>query len=152
MQRSSGEFMHILKSLVLALLLISTASCGKSGSPAEDRVRQRLVGTWLNDTDEAGVKTRTVIDVAEDGGFHEFEKIVESDGSSKQVSYAGDWSFDGTNFKRKYTSKDGQPLPRSQVGYATYAVNMSRDDEFLGVDNVQQKTVKFSRTGAGMRP
>jgi hypothetical protein len=138
--------------VVLALLLISTVSCGRPTTPTEDRIRQELVGTWMSETNEEGVRIRVVVNVIGGGGFREVESSVDPDGTSKQNSYAGEWSFDGTNFKRRYTSKDDQPLPNSQVGYTTYAVSMFRADEFLGVDHGHRRTVKFSRMNASTKP
>ncbi|PSL78939.1 hypothetical protein C7T35_40260 [Variovorax sp. WS11] len=147
-----GVLRRALGLLVLALLPISIASCGKSGSPAEDNVRQQLVGTWLSEIDYEGAKIRAVTDMTQDGAFRELERAVDSKGMSTEASYGGEWSFDGINFKRKYTSKDGRLLSNSKFEYATYAVRMSKNNEFVGVDNVQQRTVQFARTSAGTRP
>ncbi|WP_422087892.1 hypothetical protein [Variovorax sp.] len=144
--------MRALKLLVLALLLIAIVSCEKKSPLAEDNIRQKLVGTWLSEIDFEGTKTRAVTKVDQDGAFREIEKFVDSKGEAVEVSYAGEWSFDGTNFKRKYMSKDGRPLPSSKFEYATYAVSMVGEGEFVGVDKIQQRTVRFARADEGARP
>lgn len=144
--------MHALKSLVLAPLLISIISCGKASAPAEDSIRQKLVGTWLSETEFEETKTRTVTNLDQDGAFREIEKTVPAKGGTVEATYAGEWSFDGVNFKRKYMNKDGRLLPNSKFEYATYAVSMVGINEFMGTDNIQKQAVKFTRTNVDTRP
>jgi hypothetical protein len=136
----------------LGISLVFLSSCDKSSHSREDDIRQKLVGTWISEYSDEGGKSRTVTELSQDGGFREVEKTVNSSGEVKEATHAGDWSFDGMNFKRKYTSLEGRPLPNSQFGFATYAVTMSGSDKFVGVDNIRKLTIRFVRATSGARP
>ncbi|WP_213955785.1 MULTISPECIES: hypothetical protein [unclassified Variovorax] len=110
------------------------------------------MGTWLSESDDEGIRTRTVIALAEAGEFDEVEKIDDGKGTARETRTGGEWSFDGTNFKRKYTRKDGQPLPMNYFATTTYAINMIGDDRFFGVDNLRHRTVSFARAHGSVRP
>lgn len=129
---------------------VLTASCDDSSpKPAED-VRQRLIGRWLEELSDDGLQIRSIVTLDRDGTFIEVEKTLEASGSTKQETHAGDWSFDGINFKRKYTSLNGQPLSSARFGYATYAVKSFAKNEFVGVDNVRARETRFNRTEASV--
>jgi hypothetical protein len=60
--------------------------------------------------------------------------------------------LDGTYFKRKYTHLDGKPLSSSRMTFATLRLEPSADDEIVGVDDAQKRTIKYRRVGADTRP
>lgn len=115
--------------------------------PQQRSIREKLVGTWTEEySEEHGPVIGTVV-LYPDG---KFEETVLSRAGQKNAGQgggrsAGEWSFDGMNLKRKYTSMDGQPLLNASFRYVTYAVKDLRDDGFVGVDNVAGKEAKFRR-------
>lgn len=129
---------------------VLTASCDDSSLKPADDVRQRLIGRWLEELSADGLQIRSIVTLDRDGTFIEVEKTLEASGLAKQETHAGEWSFDGINFKRKYTSLNGQPLSNARFGYATYAVKSFAKNEFIGVDNVRTKETRFSRTEASV--
>jgi hypothetical protein len=139
--------MHRRK-LLLFVVVVFTSACDDSSLKANDAVRQRLVGKWLEELSADGNQIRSIITLGQDGNFTELEKIGNTTSSTTQLTHAGEWSFDGINFKRKYTSLNGQPLSNAQFGYATYAVKSFVKNEFIGVDNVRTREARFSRTEA----
>lgn len=140
--------MHRRKLLLWIGSAALTASCDDSSLKPADNVRQRLVGRWLEELSVDGVQIRSIVTLDRDGTFIEVEKILEASGMTKQETHAGEWSFDGVNFKRKYTSLNGQSLTNAQFGYATYAVKSFEKDVFVGLDNVRKRETRFSRTDA----
>ena len=144
--------MHRRKLLLLGIFsAVLTVSCDDSSQKPADAVRQRLVGRWLEELSVDGVQVRSVVILDQDGKFIEVEKTLDASGSTKQETHAGEWSFDGINFKRKYTGLNGQPLSNARFGYATYAVRFFAKNEFIGVDNVRTRETRFSRTEASVQ-
>ena len=144
--------MHRHGLLFVILGAISATSCDVSTPKPTTDIRERLVGTWLSELDEDGGRIRSVVTLNQEGKFREVEKIFEPNGQTKLATHTGEWFFDGTNFKRKYTSSNGQSLSNSQFAYVTYAVKSSTNSEFVGADNVRQKEVRFVRADAETQP
>lgn len=143
--------MHRRKLFLGFFSAVLTASCDDSSrKPADDDARQRLIGRWLEELSVDGNQIQSILTLGQDGKFLELEKVLEVGGSTKQETHAGEWSFDGINFKRKYTSLNGQPVPNARFGYATYAVKSFEKDKFVGVDNVRAREARFSRTEASV--
>lgn len=133
---------------VLALLV----SCGKSNNPSDIDAEKKFVGIWSSDVDYDGLKNNIITSLAPDGTFHEVEKIFNENKSVEEVRHAGDWSFDGVNLKRRYTRKNGKPLTNAQFGYITFAVREYQSGSFIGVNNIEQRSVKFTRINAESHP
>ncbi len=144
--------MHRRKLVTLIFPAVLIAACDDSSLKRVDAVRQRLVGRWLEELSLDGAKIRSIVTLDQDGKFFELEEVLDANGSIKQKKHAGEWSFDGINFKRKYTSLNGQPLSNAQFGYATYAVKSFEQDRFIGVDNVRATETRFSRTEMRVLP
>ncbi len=140
--------MHRRKLLLWIGSAALLASCDDSSLKPADDIRQRLVGRWLEEVSADGNQVRSIVTLDQNGQFLELEKVLDASGLIKQETHAGEWSFDGVNFKRKYTSLNGQSLTNAQFGYATYAVKPFEKDVFVGLDNVRKRETRFSRTDA----
>ncbi|MEJ8850961.1 hypothetical protein [Variovorax rhizosphaerae] len=144
--------MRILRPLLLAFLAACLAACDPSRPAAIANARAQLVGTWLSESDEGGIRTRTVIALAGSGEFDEFEKTDDGKGSIREMQTGGEWSFDGTNLQRKYTRKQRQALPLNHFASTSYAIHWKGADSFFGVDTLWHRTISFSRANNGVRP
>ncbi len=142
--------MHRRELLLWIACAALTASCDGSSSKPADKVRQQLVGRWLEELSVDGLQTRSIVTLDRDGTFIEIEKSSDASGLIKQQTHAGEWSFDGVNLKRKYTSMNGQSLSNAQFGYATYAVKHIAKNEFVAIDNVRKREARFSKTEASV--
>lgn len=138
------------------LIVLSGAAillgCDSGASDRKDATRARLVGTWLRETEASGQKMRRVIVLSADKSFLEFAKIVAADGAAETEAHKGEWFFDGTNFKRKYTHLNAVPLSSSRMTFATFRLEPSSADEIVGVDDVRQMKVVYRRVPDGTRP
>ena len=149
----------MLGSLVTRLWLCSvfgaalTSACH---SPPDDSsaqaTRQRLVGTWLREYEEEGVKVRRVLVLESGGRFIEMSRITELNTSAAQHSHTGDWLFDGTNLKRRYTSVDGRQPAAPAMPYATFELKFPSRNEFVGIDRVRRREVQYRRVADGTTP
>ena len=140
------------RNLTISLIAVSLAGCDKEAEARKVATRQRLVGTWLREADQDGIRIRRVVSLAADKSFRELAKITSPDGSVVTESHSGDWFFDGTNFKRKYTHLDGKPLSSSRMTFATFRLEPSTADEIVGVDDVRGLRVTYRRVPPGTTP
>lgn len=140
-----------LRTLCCAALLV-IAGCGESTEIALEESRQQLVGTWLSDSEDRGIRTRTVLALDRNGTFREDEKLTDAKGLAREASYLGEWLFDGVSLKRKYTQIDGRPLPALQAASTSYAINLQGGGAFFGVDAIKKRAIRFVRTDTGARP
>ena len=65
---------------------------------------------------------------------------------------SGEWTFDGTNLKRRYTSINGKPTSHPAIPYATFELQFPSKSEFVGVDHVRQREVRYQRVPEGTLP
>ncbi len=140
--------------LLLALLGILLAACDSApeDSPA-DAVQRRLVGTWLREYEEQGTRIRRILVLEADGKFRESSAIVTPGTSiTRESDGAGEWLFDGTNLKRRYTRINGKPVSAPIMPYATFALSFPSKSEFVGVDHVRKRELRYQRVGEGTQP
>ncbi|MBC7436771.1 MAG: hypothetical protein H7332_11965 [Bdellovibrionales bacterium] len=129
--------------IFLAPACAALAACEQSPDAADD-TRDQLVGTWLREIEEGGVKARRVLVLQTNGKFTETTRITAADGAEKLVTGEGDWLFDGRNFKRRYARVDG-----GRIQFATFEVKFPSRTEFIGVDNVRKVQVTYRRVVDG---
>ena len=134
----------------------SAALAAACHSPPDDSpaqaVQQRLVGTWLREYEEQGVKVRRVLVLEPGGRFTETARVTEPNASPAQHVHAGEWLFDGTNLKRRYTSVDGRPPAAPTMPYATFELKFPSRNEFVGIDRVRGRELQYRRVADGTTP
>ena len=137
--------------LLLALVAaLGTAACDNApvDSPVQ-QTQQRLVGTWLREFDEDGVHVRRVLVLEADGHFDEAVRITDAAGAVTEHRHAGEWLYDGTNLKRRYTRMDGGQPSAPLVPYATFEIRFPAKAEFVGIDHVRRREVRYQRVAGG---
>jgi hypothetical protein len=141
---------------VLAGLLLLAAALAGCGDPPDDsprhQIAERLVGTWLREYDEEGIRVRRILVLRADGTFRELSVVSQARGAVAENEHEGDWSFDGTNLKRHYTRVNGEPPSRLRPPFATFELRFESPNEFVGVDNVHRRRVLYRRVGEGTLP
>jgi hypothetical protein len=150
----------MLRSLVTRRLWLSavlgSVLAGACDSPPDDSspqaVEDRLVGTWLREYEEDGLKVRRVLVLEPGGRFTEASRITELEASGAEHSHAGDWLFDGTNLKRRYTSVDGRQPAAPGMPFATFELRFPSRNEFVGIDRVRRREVHYRRVAQGTQP
>jgi hypothetical protein len=138
--------------LALASLLAGFFLAACSSAPADsplDAVQQQLVGSWLREYRQEGAQVRRLLVLGDDGLFTETARVVNAAGAVTDHAHAGQWTFDGTNLKRRYTSFDGKQPSAPTLPYVTYQLKFESRHEFVGTDNVRKREVRYSRVGQG---
>ncbi len=146
--------MHKMSRFGAGLMLAGAlAACNgpPDDSPAED-VQLQLMGTWLRDYEEHGVRVRRVLVLAQDGHFSELAKATQQDEIVARHEHAGEWHFDGTNLKRRYTRIDGSQPSAPMFPYAAIELRFESRNEFIGTDNVRKRQVRYQRVADGTQP
>ena len=169
----SRRVMH-LSSLLLLLLLAAVASvAGCDSAQDPDDVQQRLVGSWLRDDVEDGARVRRILVLQPGGRFEETSiatKIPDVPGAAEAIdaaavtpptprdpvlarhAHSGDWLFDGTNLKRRYTLIDGRQPSAPAFPYAAFEVRFESRNVFIGTDNIRKRQVRYQRVADGTLP
>ena len=136
-------------------LMLAGALAACNGPPDDSRaadVQLQLMGTWLRDYEENGIRVRRVLVLAEDGRFSEMAKATQHDAIVARHDHAGEWHFDGTNLKRRYTSIDGNQPAAPKFPYAAIELRFESRNEFIGTDNVRRRQVRYQRVADGTLP
>jgi hypothetical protein len=148
--RSGGFGVRCFAAMTAVVLGLLLAAC--SGPPADlpaDAVHQQLVGSWLREYTQEGAQVRRLLVLGEDGLFTETAVVVNAAGTVTEHAHAGQWTFDGTNLKRRYTSFDGKQPSAPTMPYVTYQLKFESRYEFVGTDNVRKREVHYSRVAQG---
>ena len=66
--------------------------------------------------------------------------------------YAGEWSYDGTNFKRRYLQENGRQFSGGKIRYATFPLASVSPSELVVDDKIQGSKVIYRRVTEGTRP
>lgn len=127
-------------------------SCDSEASARKEATRRRLVGTWLRESEDGGIRLRRVVALSADKSFREAARIERPDGSIETESHQGEWFFDGSYFKRKYTHLNNAPLAGSRMTFATFRLEASSPDEIVGIDDARQMKVVYRRVPDGTAP
>jgi hypothetical protein len=142
---------HPWLGMALAALLLPACD-DKPGDASLETVQQRLPGTWLREIDEDGVHVRRILVLEPDGQFRERTRVVDATGVVTEHAHAGEWVFDGTNLKRRYTSMDGKQPSAPTLPYATFELKFTSKHDFTGIDHVRRRQVQYRRVEAGAAP
>ncbi len=140
--------------LCAGLLLASAlAACDgpPDDSPAEE-IQRRLMGTWLREYEDGETRVRRVLVLEQGGRFSEMSSATRRDAIVVQNSHTGEWHFDGTNLKRRYTRIDGRQPSAPTFPYVAFEIRFESRNEFIGTDNVRKRQVRYERVADGTLP
>ena len=137
--------------MALVLLALLAAGCDSPPDPT-DEVRDRLVGTWLRDYEESGTRVRRILVLEPGGHFRETSRSLGPSEEGVRHVHEGDWLYDGTNLKRRYTLMDGQPVSAPTMPFAAFQIRFTGSHEFTGVDNVRHRELRYQRVPDGTEP
>ncbi len=138
---------------VLGLAVLLLTSCDSPpGESSTEVTQQRLAGSWMREYEQEGSTIRRLLVLKTDGHFQETARVVDAAGAATQHIHEGDWLFDGTNLKRKYTLMDGIKPSAPTVPFATFEVRFESNREFVGIDNLRKREVRYQRVGEGSLP
>jgi hypothetical protein len=113
---------------------------------------ERLQGTWLREYSDQGTTVRRVLELEPGGAFHEAVRVVQASGGVARFAHEGQWLYDGTNLKRRYTLMNGHPPSHLNAPFATFQVTFDSRNEFTGVDHVHKVEVRYERVAPGTEP
>ncbi len=137
--------------LAIALAALS-AACSPGPDDDADQVRERLAGTWQRDYEERGTQVRRILLLEPGGRFREQSLTLGPKEAGTRHAHEGEWLYDGTNLKRRYTLMDGEQPAAPTVPFATFQIRFAGSHEFTGVDHVHKREIRYRRVPDGTRP
>ena len=117
-----------------------------------DETRAQLVGTWLREVESGGMKSRRVLSLSQEGKFVDRIHATAADGQSERLDYAGEWSYDGTNLKRRYLLENGRQFSGGTIRYATQPLVSVSASGFVTRDAAGGIELVYSRVPEGTQP
>lgn len=143
----------LLAALAIALAaLVAGCDAGPDADAETEQVRERLVGTWQRDYEEQGTQVRRILALDPGGRFREASLTLGPKEAGTRHAHEGEWLYDGTNLKRRYTLMDGEQPAAPTVPFATFQIRFSGSHEFIGVDHVRKREIRYRRVPDGTRP
>jgi hypothetical protein len=141
----------VLRIFLAAALVAVVVACGEDVA-VTDPPEAKLVGTWQHRAEVEGGKVHLVVSVLPDQKFVESFRFTASDGKVEAHEYTGEWSYDGSNFKRRYLTDNGRVLSGGSIRYATLELASFTSKQFVGKDNVRHREFEFERVSGGTKP
>ncbi len=145
----------LARSLGLAGLLYCLAGMGCSSAPDDGGsvdIEARLPGTWLREYTQDGIPVRRVLVLEAGGRFRETSRSIGAQPPEPDHEHAGEWVYDGTNLKRRYTIIDGKQPSAPAMPFATFELKFASRNEFTGLDRVRRHEVRYRRVADGTVP
>jgi hypothetical protein len=137
---------------ILFLTLLFMTGCENADSLRIEETRTKLVGTWLREDNVEGEQARRVLSLGADGKFVDHILVTSQNGRSEHREYGGEWSFDGTNLKRRFLQENGRQYSGGGMRYATFALVSVSSSEFVVNDNLVGRMVSYRKTAEGTQP
>ena len=141
---------HVLAAVALSITL-AVAGCEDAQALKAQETSQKLVGTWLREMERGGQKGRRLLVLGADGKFSETLVVERSEGNLGKSESAGEWSFDGTNLKRRYTHEDGRQLS-GNFNFATFALTSVSNTAFEGKNYAMGEEIVYRKVPEGSKP
>jgi hypothetical protein len=142
-----------MRRLVTVLLLaLLGAGCDPGADQATAEIQDRLAGTWLRDYEENGTHIRRILVLEPGGHFRETSLSLGPEEAGLKHEHEGEWVYDGTNLKRRYTRMDGKPPSAPTIPFAAFQIEFKTMHEFVGVDNVRHRELRYHRVADGTQP
>jgi hypothetical protein len=98
------------------------------------------------------VKSRRVLVLGKDGKFTDQLALVKAGSSPEQVEYGGEWSYDGSNLKRRFLRENGRQFSGGGMRFATFRLVSVTGSELVVDDNIRGAKVAYRRVADGTTP
>lgn len=125
---------HLPVTLVAVASLL--AGCDSAESQRIAQVRSQLAGTWSTSFLAEDARVRHHMVLQPDGKFTQRVHITPPDGPDERVELTGEWSYDGSNFKRRYLTENGRKFAGASIRYATFPLVSVSDTELVTQDTI----------------
>lgn len=138
--------------LATTLALVLLTGCNDPESLRIAETRTRLVGTWYEEAGNGTVTARRVLSLRAEGKFTDHIVRSVTGSAPERKEFAGEWSYDGTNLKRRYMQENGRQFSGGGMRFATFPLKSVTASELVVDDNVQGRESRFRRVAEGTQP
>jgi hypothetical protein len=98
------------------------------------------------------MKLRRVLVLAADGKFTDRVLVVSPGAATDAKEFAGEWSYDGTNLKRRYMQENGRQYAGGAMRYATFALKDVTQSQLIVHDSIQGRDATYRHVAGGTLP
>ena len=128
------------------------AACDDAQRQRVQQVSAQLAGTWQHDEVDGGEQVRRTLQLGTDGRFTDTVRVQQQGGAApKTVTYGGEWSYDGTNLKRRYLSENGRQFAGGGFRYSTQPLASVSSTELVLQDSAAKTADRYQRVATGPR-
>ena len=128
------------------------AACENAESQRIQQVKAQLIGTWQFNGVSDGEQVQRTVHLGQDGKFTDTVRAQPSaDAAAATHQYAGEWSYDGRNLKRRYMSENGRKFSGGALRYSTFALTSVSSSELVLQDNIANEERRYQRLADGQR-
>ncbi|MEZ0307806.1 MAG: hypothetical protein ACAH21_07760 [Ramlibacter sp.] len=139
------------RGLFLSIFISFLAGCDSGESRRIEETRTKLVGSWLEEVQDAQYRYRRIVALGADGKFT--DRILSTRGAvTERREFAGEWSYDGTNFKRRYLQENGRQYAGGTMRFTTFPLLSVGPSELVVTDTMASQQVTFRRVADGTQP
>lgn len=143
--------MRKLLSLLALGAVLGLAACDNAETARVESTRAKLIGTWLQESDSGGRKYRRVLVLGQDGNFTDQVAIVTA-AAKEQVEFGGEWSYDGSNLKRRFLRENGRQYSGGGMRFATFPLISVSESELVLDDNIRNEKATYRRVAERAKP
>ena len=144
--------MITLLSLLALVAALGLAACDTAESARVDATRAKLIGTWLHESDTGGGKHRRLLILGKDGTFTDRIAVVMATSPKEQIEFGGEWSYDGSNLKRRFLRENGRQYSGGNMRFATFPLISVSESELVLDDNIRNEKATYRRVAEGANP
>lgn len=134
---------HLLPLSVLLAAALA-AGCDNAESQRMEQTRARLAGTWLREVDAEGTKSRRVLVLGADAKFTDRVSVLVAGKQAERAEFAGEWSYDGINLKRRFLQENGRQYAGGGMRYATFPSSRSRNPNWSWTTTLRDAASRIS--------
>ena len=138
--------------LIAAIVIpLFCAGCDSAESVRIDETSAKLVGSWQTIVEPESLNGRRLLTLQKDGKFTDRSERIAADGAVERQEYAGEWSYDGTNLKRRFLQENGRQFSGGKIRFATFQLKAVSVSEFTVNDSIKGRDVTFRRVLEGTK-
>ncbi len=138
--------------VLVAFTAALVVGCDSAETRRIEDTRMLLVGTWSHEVRRNGARIQRLVSLDGGGKFTDHIVLTGADGAVERKELAGEWSYDGTNLKRRYLQENGRQFSGGSMRYTTFPLVSVAGSELVVSDTLEGRQVSYRRVHADARP
>ena len=128
------------------------AACDNPQGQYVQQVSAQLPGTWRYDEVDGGEQVQRTLQLDAGGSFTDTLRLqTQHSAAPETVAYGGQWSYDGTNLKRRYLNENGRQFAGGGFRYSTQPLTSVSPTELVLQDTQAKTAHRHLRLAGSLR-